>query len=79
MGVFSTRRTDEPKPWFRRPKWVTDWDAWREAAIEVAALSGETLPWPYEPDPPSAFWQLMNMADEIIEKALLEQTDAPTD
>ena len=51
--------------WFRRPVWAADWGAWREATREVAALSGETLPWPYEPEPPSAFWKRVDMAMAI--------------
>jgi hypothetical protein len=37
--------------WFRRPSWAEDWEAWKGAANEVAALNGERLPWPYNPEP----------------------------
>jgi len=52
--------------WFRCPDWAADWEAWKAAANEVAALEGEVLPWPYNPEPPSAFFKLVNMVDDIL-------------
>jgi hypothetical protein len=59
--------------WFRRPTWALDWQAWKDAANEVATLTGEHLPWPYNPEPPSAFIQLMNMVDAILTEAGIEE------
>lgn len=58
--------------WFRRPKDATDWPAWKAAANEVASLEGEVLPWPYNPEPPTSYFKLVTMIENILENAKLE-------
>ena len=55
------------REWFRRPDWAGDWDAWKAAALEVAELEREHLPWPYNPEPPSAFWELVSLTNKMLE------------
>ena len=55
--------------WFRRPDWADDWDAWRAAAREVAALEDEVLPWPYEKQKPSGLSLMMAEVNEILKRA----------
>jgi hypothetical protein len=59
--------TTQPE-WFRRPKWAVDWEAWKKAAVEVADLTGEPLPWPYRPEPPSAFMNLLCLVEKMLKE-----------